>query len=214
MLPYGFCPRMFVNENMTRVSQPISRFPMGRKGAMKTDHLHSLPLRKRARLDYLTEEQKLMRRKILNREAAQKARDRKRDIMDSMEYSLSCLRLENDYLKSSNRALKAKFLEQESKFLALQEKLKEILSHIEKLSGHRIESQESAELLPQQKGVALWFLVLLLLWRFMKTESVSVVRKNQFKSVSLRSLMAILSKYRPRMRMKIRLRQFQNASVT
>ncbi|KAK4469938.1 hypothetical protein MN116_007439, partial [Schistosoma mekongi] len=63
--------------------------------------------------------------KILNREAAQKARDRKKDLMDNMEENLAQLRWENEYLKSSNRMLRLKFIEQEQKFQALQEKLNE-----------------------------------------------------------------------------------------
>nr|AAW25404.1 SJCHGC06026 protein [Schistosoma japonicum]CAX73403.1 Basic-leucine zipper (bZIP) transcription factor,domain-containing protein [Schistosoma japonicum] len=119
--------------------------------------------RKRARLDNLTEEEKIIRRKILNREAAQKARDRKKDLMENMEENLAQLRWENEYLRSSNRMLRLKFIEQEQKFQALQEKLSGIIKHVELFSGSQIEPLESAELLPQQKGVALCLSVLILL---------------------------------------------------
>ncbi|KAH8862158.1 X-box-binding protein [Schistosoma japonicum] len=91
--------------------------------------------RKRARLDNLTEEEKIIRRKILNREAAQKARDRKKDLMENMEENLAQLRWENEYLRSSNRMLRLKFIEQEQKFQALQEKLSGIIKHVELFSG-------------------------------------------------------------------------------
>uniref|UniRef100_A0A094ZZC6 BZIP domain-containing protein n=1 Tax=Schistosoma haematobium TaxID=6185 RepID=A0A094ZZC6_SCHHA len=74
-------------------------------------------------------------KKILNREAAQKARDRRKDLMENMEENLAHLRWENEYLKSSNRMLRLKFIEQEQKFQALQEKLSGIIRHMGKFSG-------------------------------------------------------------------------------
>ncbi|VDQ01333.1 unnamed protein product [Trichobilharzia regenti] len=93
-----------------------------------------------------------MSQKILNREAAQKARDRKKDLMESMEESLAQLRWENEYLRSSNRMLRLKFIEQEEKFQTLQKKLEGIIKHMGNITERRIEPQESAALLPQQKG--------------------------------------------------------------
>ncbi|KAL7061979.1 hypothetical protein AAHC03_01227 [Spirometra sp. Aus1] len=55
--------------------------------------------RKRAKLDFLTEEEKAIRRKILNREAAQKARDRKKDSIKMMEQCIAQLRTENRLLR-------------------------------------------------------------------------------------------------------------------
>lgn len=83
--------------------------------------------------------------------------------MENMEENLAHLRWENEYLKSSNRVLRLKFIEQEQKFQALQEKLSGIIRHMGKFSGSQIEPPESAELLPLQKGVALCLSVLLFL---------------------------------------------------
>lgn len=52
------------------------------------------PVRKRANLDHMTSEEKMMRRKLKNRVAAQNARDKKRVKMDDMEDRIK--RLEND----------------------------------------------------------------------------------------------------------------------
>merc|ERR1719450_2108872 len=50
-------------------------------------------VRKRANLDHMSTEEKMMRRKLKNRVAAQNARDKKRVKMDDMEAEL--LRLKN-----------------------------------------------------------------------------------------------------------------------
>jgi hypothetical protein len=79
------------------------------------------PTRKRQRLDHLTPEEKLQRRKLKNRVAAQTARDRKKARMDDLEASVRSfekevrkLRTENELLwklnanlKSENESLKA-----------------------------------------------------------------------------------------------------------
>jgi len=56
-------------------------------------NLEGKPVRKRANLDHLSPEEKLMRRKLKNRVAAQNARDKKRVKMEDMEAEL--LRLKN-----------------------------------------------------------------------------------------------------------------------
>lgn len=70
------------------------------------------PVRKRANLDHLTPEEKLMRRKLKNRVAAQNARDKKRLRMEEMERLIQVLqeekrhlRMENEKLLAMNRAL-------------------------------------------------------------------------------------------------------------
>ncbi|KAG0724409.1 X-box-binding protein 1 [Chionoecetes opilio] len=55
------------------------------------DEAGDKPPRKRQRLDHLTQEEKMMRRKLKNRVAAQTARDRKKLRMDQLEIQLSDL---------------------------------------------------------------------------------------------------------------------------
>ncbi|KAM7540352.1 hypothetical protein Aperf_G00000034947 [Anoplocephala perfoliata] len=57
--------------------------------------------RKRAKLDHLTEEQKACRRKCLNRVAAQKARDRKKEYHSQLEKRIQALESENERIKQS-----------------------------------------------------------------------------------------------------------------
>ncbi|KAL5111616.1 X-box-binding protein 1 [Taenia crassiceps] len=89
----------------------------GKRGGVVLDRVLSLPLvngnRKRSRLDYLTEEEKALRRKLLNREAAQKARDRKKDSIRLMEQSIRSLQSENRSLRQTISFLKHKCQEQE-----------------------------------------------------------------------------------------------------
>merc|ERR1719192_755343 len=63
------------------------------------------PVRKRANLDHLTSEEKMMRRKLKNRVAAQNARDKKRVKMDSMEDTLMMMRQEMDKIRKENQRL-------------------------------------------------------------------------------------------------------------
>lgn len=70
------------------------------------------PPRKRQRLTHLSPEEKMMRRKLKNRVAAQTARDRKKAQMDDLEGNLGVLdsknkqlQLENSLLRKRNEAL-------------------------------------------------------------------------------------------------------------
>ncbi|XP_075678656.1 uncharacterized protein LOC113795544 [Dermatophagoides pteronyssinus] len=66
------------------------------------------PKRKRQRLDHLTQEQKVMRRKLKNRMAAQSARDRKKKKMMDLEKENNCLAKERMELMKRNRYLEQK----------------------------------------------------------------------------------------------------------
>lgn len=64
------------------------------------------PPRKRQRLTHLTPEEKLMRRKLKNRVAAQTARDRKKAHMDSLEDKLALLEEQTKRLQQENEIMK------------------------------------------------------------------------------------------------------------
>ncbi|XP_046919733.2 uncharacterized protein LOC124499800 [Dermatophagoides farinae] len=66
------------------------------------------PKRKRQRLDHLTQEQKVMRRKLKNRMAAQSARDRKKKKMMDLEKENNHLGKERNDLIKRNRYLEQK----------------------------------------------------------------------------------------------------------
>jgi hypothetical protein len=63
------------------------------------------PIRKRANLDHMTSEEKMMRRKLKNRVAAQNARDKKRVKMDDMEDRIKRLEDENKRMQEKNQQL-------------------------------------------------------------------------------------------------------------
>lgn len=75
----------------------------------------SPPARKRQRLDHLTREEKIMRRKLKNRVAAQSARDRKKARMDELEEQVMVLQAERNTLLEENRALRERLKECERK---------------------------------------------------------------------------------------------------
>ena len=64
-------------------------------------------VRKRANLDHLTLEEKMMRRKLKNRVAAQNARDKKRVKMDDLEDTIKQLQHQNKILAKQNEELRA-----------------------------------------------------------------------------------------------------------
>ncbi|ESN97660.1 hypothetical protein HELRODRAFT_193172 [Helobdella robusta] len=79
-------------------------------------------VRKRKRLTNLSHEEKIMRRKLKNRVAAQTARDRKKQRMTELEIAIVALQEQNKQLETENSALKncTEALLKENKQLKLQ----------------------------------------------------------------------------------------------
>lgn len=83
------------------------------------------PVRKRQRLDHLTREEKIMRRKLKNRVAAQSARDRKKARMDELEEQVTRLQADRAALLEENRLLRKRLEEFERENQALVKRLDE-----------------------------------------------------------------------------------------
>ena len=85
-------------ENRTNLKRPSSSGDStygtdSEEGSSIHEGSDSKPVRKRANLDHLSPEEKLMRRKLKNRVAAQNARDKKRVKMEDMETDVERLRV-------------------------------------------------------------------------------------------------------------------------
>jgi len=78
------------------------------------------PPRKRERLTHLTPEEKMWRRKLKNRIAAQTARDRKKARMDDIEGDLSSMRAVNRRLLKENQQLKRDNLAMQERMSAME----------------------------------------------------------------------------------------------
>lgn len=87
------------------------------------DRAGGKPPRKRQRLDHLTQEEKIMRRKLKNRVAAQTARDRKKLRMDQLETQIADLTEHVSELTNLASILSSKNTELLEENEALQEKL-------------------------------------------------------------------------------------------
>jgi hypothetical protein len=94
------------------------------------------PKQKRQRLTHLTYEEKLQRRKLKNRIAAQSARDRKKSKFEHLEESVRLLKQQNEQLRIENMLLKEKTQ------LLVQENRK--LLEFKKLSLSTIASEKSS----------------------------------------------------------------------
>ncbi|VDK22867.1 unnamed protein product, partial [Taenia asiatica] len=143
-----------------------SKYFRERAGAV-LGHVLSLPFsngnRKRTRLDYLTEEEKALRRKLLNREAAQKARDRKKDSIRLMEQSIRSLQSENQSLRQTIGFLKHKCQEQETRLNSMHYQLGLLTKGDKVGKSEQIEPSEPAVLSPPQQGLVLCVILLVCL---------------------------------------------------
>ncbi|CAN7985204.1 unnamed protein product [Ixodes hexagonus] len=83
----------------------------------------STPVRKRQRLDHLTREEKIMRRKLKNRVAAQSARDRKKARMDELEEQVTVLQAERNALVAENKLLRKRLQQCEEEKQRLNQRL-------------------------------------------------------------------------------------------
>lgn len=81
------------------------------------------PTRKRQKLDHLTSEEKLLRRKMKNRAAAQNARDRKKAHMDELEIQVTELVRNSKKLAAENERLRKVNAEQQKQIEELQARL-------------------------------------------------------------------------------------------
>ncbi|XP_059608731.1 X-box-binding protein 1 [Phlebotomus argentipes] len=71
--------------------------------------------RRKHRLDHLTKEEKIERKKMKNRVAAQTSRDRKKMKMENMELAIQVLTEENEQLQERNGVLEERLRELESR---------------------------------------------------------------------------------------------------
>jgi len=109
--------------------------------------------KKRKRLTHLTPDERLLRRKLKNRVAAQTARDRKKARMDELEHAVNLLAEENKRLQQENQVLKHKSGSLAKENDTLKEKLGMLSPGAE--SDKATESRESAVLLvPLQREQA------------------------------------------------------------
>jgi len=87
------------------------------------DSEFSKPKRKRENLDHMSIEEKIKRRKLHNRAAAQLARDRKKMKMNSLQTSLETITKEKQILEKSNEDLLRRYRALERENLELKERL-------------------------------------------------------------------------------------------
>lgn len=104
-------------------------------------------VRKRRRLTHLSQDERMMRRKLKNRIAAQTARDRKKEKMDTLEEQLTSLEEENQRLKSQNATLQQKT----TKLVTENASLKERLCAESREASHGLESAALRVSLPKEQ---------------------------------------------------------------
>merc|ERR1712083_539956 len=153
-------------ENRTNLKRPSSSGDStygtdSEEGSSIHEGSDSKPVRKRANLDHLSPEEKLMRRKLKNRVAAQNARDKKRVKMEDMETDVERLRAHTKALEARN----AQLVSENERLVAENDRLRS--ERLEANKGQESssplvvrQSPESAELTngPQQQdqGCRVW----------------------------------------------------------
>lgn len=118
--------------------------------------------KKRARLNHLTTDEKMTRRKVMNRIAAQQARDRKKLKMEKMETSLQRLEVENRYLRCENTELKEKLDKLSTRFNHLLVQLESGSQGASALSSAQSANRTAGPVAPRQQGSGLLRLLMTL----------------------------------------------------
>jgi len=104
LIPHIVKPAQVVTVIKNRIPQKIQNVE---SDFIEIDDSQPKPQRRRERLTHLSQEEKLNRRKMKNREAAQNARDRKKDQSKKMEHTVRKLLAENRRLRTENAQLRA-----------------------------------------------------------------------------------------------------------
>jgi len=164
--------------------------------------------RKRVRLSHLSEDDKMLRRKVMNRMAAQQARDRKKVRMDYLEDIVVKLETEKKYLACENQDLHQKLEDMESKYNQLLKRISTNERHSQLASARkssRSASGSAVSFFPLQQGrpsVDLLMLAQLLLAFLMSTSLTSSTLKKIQSTPSLKRLvyLSLVSNLKSKMR--------------
>lgn len=147
-------------ENRTDLKRPLtasSDYGSDSEAGSDRTNDDSKPVRKRANLDHLSPDEKLMRRKLKNRVAAQNARDKKRARMEEVEVELQRIKAHAKALEAKN----AQLARENERLVVENDELRNAevkvrLGQSQEASGPLVVRQppESAELTnaPQQQG--------------------------------------------------------------